>query len=136
MKITQEPQIINVRDFCNECGNCDSFCPTSGAPYKTKPRFHLTKESFDVESAGFRMGDRAIQYKKDNIQASLAFSEYELVYESALVSARFSQDTFKLKSYTLKSEVSAPIDLKHASEMFLLLTNLVDFSVVPFIDLH
>ena len=32
-------QIANFADFCNECGNCDIFCPEDGGPYVMKPRF-------------------------------------------------------------------------------------------------
>jgi putative selenate reductase len=32
-------QIANFADFCNECGNCDIFCPEDGGPYVLKPRF-------------------------------------------------------------------------------------------------
>ena len=32
-------QIANFQDFCNECGNCDTFCPEDGGPYIEKPRF-------------------------------------------------------------------------------------------------
>jgi putative selenate reductase len=32
-------QIGTFQDFCNECGNCDIFCPEDGGPYKMKPRF-------------------------------------------------------------------------------------------------
>jgi putative selenate reductase len=45
--IDQEVQIINIADFCNECGNCTPFCPTSGEPYKDKPRFWIDREGFD-----------------------------------------------------------------------------------------
>jgi putative selenate reductase len=31
-------QIANFQDFCNECGNCDVFCPEDGGPYIEKPR--------------------------------------------------------------------------------------------------
>ncbi len=32
-------QIANFADLCNECGNCDVFCPEDGGPYAIKPRF-------------------------------------------------------------------------------------------------
>ena len=32
-------QIANFQDFCNECGNCDTFCPEDGGPFVEKPRF-------------------------------------------------------------------------------------------------
>lgn len=30
------PQIIHVDKMCNECGNCKTFCPYAGAPYRDK----------------------------------------------------------------------------------------------------
>lgn len=45
-------QVVNLADFCNECGNCASFCPTSGAPYKDKFRMHLSRGSFDAAGEG------------------------------------------------------------------------------------
>jgi len=40
--LTQKHQIGNFADFCNECGNCDIFCPEDGGPYILKPRFFGT----------------------------------------------------------------------------------------------
>lgn len=39
-------QIANFADFCNECGNCDIFCPEDGGPYVLKPRFFGSLESW------------------------------------------------------------------------------------------
>jgi len=49
--LEQGPQVAVVTDFCNECGNCTTFCPTSGAPYKDKPRIYLAgnREDFEAE---------------------------------------------------------------------------------------
>jgi putative selenate reductase len=47
--IRQPFQIINIGDFCNECGNCTTFCPTNGEPYRAKPKFYLTPQSFAAE---------------------------------------------------------------------------------------
>jgi putative selenate reductase len=32
-------QVGNFADACNECGNCDVFCPQDGGPHLAKPRF-------------------------------------------------------------------------------------------------
>jgi putative selenate reductase len=32
-------QIANFGQFCNECGNCDTYCPEEGGPYVEKPTF-------------------------------------------------------------------------------------------------
>jgi putative selenate reductase len=38
-EVKKEHQIANFQDFCNECGNCDVFCPEYGGPFIEKPRF-------------------------------------------------------------------------------------------------
>lgn len=127
MKITQEPQIINVRDFCNECGNCDSFCPTSGAPYKTKPKFHLTKESFDAEPKGYQLENGKLLFKNNDTISSLALVDNEVIFESPVLTATFAAEDFSLKSYTAQNGTTEAVDLRYASEMYLLLRNLAAF---------
>jgi putative selenate reductase len=39
-------QIANFQDFCNECGNCDVFCPEDGGPYIEKPRLFGSLDSW------------------------------------------------------------------------------------------
>jgi putative selenate reductase len=47
-------QILHVDKLCNECGNCDTFCPYDGAPYKRKFTLFSTDASFaDSENEGF-----------------------------------------------------------------------------------
>jgi putative selenate reductase len=52
-EIRQRYQLVHVADFCNACGNCATFCPAAGAPYKDKPHFYLHKKEFDQASDGF-----------------------------------------------------------------------------------
>jgi len=40
-------QIVHVDQMCNECGNCASFCPHSGKPYKDKFTLFSTEEDFN-----------------------------------------------------------------------------------------
>jgi len=46
LKIAKKRQYANFADFCNECGNCDVFCPEDGGPYVVKPRFFGSREQF------------------------------------------------------------------------------------------
>jgi len=34
-------QIVVIDDWCNDCGNCETFCPDNGAPNRVKPRLTL-----------------------------------------------------------------------------------------------
>ena len=48
--IEKQHQIANYADFCNECGNCDVFCPEDGGPFIEKPRFFSSPETFKLYS--------------------------------------------------------------------------------------
>jgi hypothetical protein len=45
-EIRQSHQLGIVQSLCNECSNCDVYCPEHGAPYKVKERVFLGLESF------------------------------------------------------------------------------------------
>ncbi len=48
--VERDHQIGNYADFCNDCGNCDVFCPEDGGPYVAKPRFFGSRASFDRDN--------------------------------------------------------------------------------------
>ncbi|MDF2951362.1 MAG: ygfK, partial [Anaerocolumna sp.] len=48
------PQILHIDSMCNECGNCESFCPYDSAPYREKfTLFHSLLEFEDSKNDGF-----------------------------------------------------------------------------------
>lgn len=48
------PQIVHVDKLCNECGNCETFCPYASAPYKDKFTLFADAAGFsDSENEGF-----------------------------------------------------------------------------------
>jgi putative selenate reductase len=51
--IKQDLQILHIADWCNACGNCTTFCPTSGSPFKDKPHLYIDRESFEKEKDGY-----------------------------------------------------------------------------------
>jgi putative selenate reductase len=126
LKIKQDVQIINIADFCNECGNCNTFCPTSGAPYITKPRFYLTEESFSKEEFGFLLQDNSLKYKnaENGSVETLVLVDGKLIYESDKVKVEFDQNKFLLINIKFKSDSVNSITLEKASEMYFLLFNL------------
>jgi putative selenate reductase len=42
--LRQRYQVAVIANLCNECGNCTTFCPTSGKPYRDKPRLYVDRE--------------------------------------------------------------------------------------------
>ena len=45
-EVRESHQIATFQDFCNDCGNCDTFCPEDGGPYLEKPRFFGSLEAW------------------------------------------------------------------------------------------
>jgi putative selenate reductase len=126
LKIKQDVQIINIADFCNECGNCNTFCPTSGAPYITKPRFYLTEESFSKEEFGFLLQGNSLKYKNAEEKGieSLGIIDDKLIYESDKVMVEFDPHKFLLLNIEFKSDSVKSVTLEKAAEMYFLLFNL------------
>jgi putative selenate reductase len=46
LKLVTAHQLANYADACNDCGNCDVFCPEDGGPQNQKPRFFGSLESY------------------------------------------------------------------------------------------
>jgi putative selenate reductase len=58
-EVTQPFQVAVLTDFCNECGNCTTFCPTSGRPYRDKPRLYLERTDFEEQQNNAFMVSRS-----------------------------------------------------------------------------
>ena len=127
--VKQSNQIITIGNFCNECGNCNTFCPTNGAPYKTKPMFYLTETSFDQENIGYFYVDDVLKYKNNDSIEKLSFKENYFVYESDLISAKFGSDDFLLSDIQFKSDSVKEVNLHNAAEMCFLIKNLAEISI-------
>lgn len=68
-------QIVHVDRMCNECGNCQTFCPYDSAPYKDKFTLYHTLSDFeDSSNSGFLVtGDHCVKVRLEGnvIDASI-----------------------------------------------------------------
>jgi len=63
--VEQRRQILHVDDFCNECGNCTTFCVHQGRPFADKPRLFLDEAAFGrEEDNAFFLEDNAIRRRE------------------------------------------------------------------------
>jgi len=98
--ISQQYQVLNIADFCNECGNCTTFCPTSGSPFKDKPKFYLTIKSFNETENGYYLSKFSnklvLIYKLKNQIKTLTLQDNIYIYETEQVIAKFNFVDFRL----------------------------------------
>jgi putative selenate reductase len=54
VNVSGRRQVVHVDFMCNECGNCEVFCPYSSAPYLDKFTYYACEEDFvNSENNGF-----------------------------------------------------------------------------------
>lgn len=96
LKIAKTHQIGNFADFCNECGNCDVFCPESGGPYLEKPRFFGTLAAMreHVQDNGCCFERQGAQ---DRAYGRFQGQEYTLTVDKAAGWAEFTDGRMLLK---------------------------------------
>jgi putative selenate reductase len=125
LEIKQKYQIINIANFCNECGNCNTFCPTAGAPWKDKPRFYLTIASFNQTEEGFHLAvlknKKNLIYKLNGNITTLTETPDEYVFENDYVTASFSKAKFSLTSVKFNTPCVREAHFRQAAEMSVLL---------------
>jgi putative selenate reductase len=106
--LSQRVQTLNIADFCNDCGNCDTFCPAAGAPYKDKPRFWIDEEGYrEAKGDAFRLTRNTAGLV---IEARLGGHTYSLEvkgdvthYRSEQVSAHLRTGTWNLLDWEARS---------------------------------
>lgn len=122
--LSQQYQIFNIGDFCNECGNCTTFCPTSGAPYRDKPKFYLTSKSFNEVENGFmlsKLKDKTVLIQKVNNDISTLTKQDEKFYfENKNVKGVFESNNFTLSSAEFLNDSVTEFEFKQAVNMFVL----------------
>ncbi len=121
--VIQKYQIFNIKDFCNECGNCDTFCPTAGAPYKVKPKFCLTKTAFENEDNVYFFENEKLLFKHDGTTHSIGINDDTIEYQHKNLTFIFDKE-FNLVSLDGRDEALNSFDLKIAAEMYFYLLKL------------
>lgn len=120
-EIKQSRQTYNIADWCNECGNCATFCPTAGKPYIDKPKVHLSEKSFKGSPWGYfftKENDTKILHLKEDGQLYKlsTFDDY-YIFESEQIKARFNKK-LNLENFEIKKSASS-IKLNTFAKMLL-----------------
>ncbi|MGD2051178.1 MAG: FAD-dependent oxidoreductase [Acidimicrobiia bacterium] len=131
-RVDQRPQIAVLTDFCNECGNCVTACPTSGRPYVDKPRLYLDRDEFLAQKENAFMVTR--DGEAATVEARWDGETHRLVWDGAVEyespSFRATMDPATL---ALQEATPAPgavdgeaLSLRQAATMFTVLKGLRD----------
>lgn len=130
-EIKQKHQILHIADWCNQCGNCDTFCPSSGSPYIDKPHLYLDKEAFDNEQDGFFLDIEnevhyLLGYNEKQLHKLTIISDI-LKFETNQVVVKLKSDNLRIVDVEVKEKLNFEIDLQFLAEMNLILQGAVSF---------
>jgi putative selenate reductase len=130
-QVKQAYQIAVLTDWCNECGNCTTFCPTAGEPYRDKPRLYLDIAEFEAqddnafmvlrETNGWTMDGRW-QGETHRIELN-----GKLDYHHPSFSTRLDPDTFTAEKIDAAPGLSGNevLSLEPAAAMYVLLKGII-----------
>jgi ferredoxin len=146
-KVAKAHQLANYADACNDCGNCDVFCPEDGGPYIEKPRFFGSLETYRKYAGrnGFYI---AFEGGQTTIYGTIAGAPYQLSLNplidrawfcnaSAEVEIQPSRDV--LVSWKLKPGISATrykLDMLPYLQLKLLMESVCDSRRVNFANVR
>jgi putative selenate reductase len=138
-RLDQARQIIHIDDFCNECGNCETFCVHDGKPYLDKPRLFLKEKDFELEDDNaFRIERSAkgwtIRRRETGKESRLSVENGsdEALFENDLLKIRIFSD-FQIKAMEMKKDFQGQFSLAGPAEMYVILKGLsTSLSFLPF----
>ncbi len=126
--VEQTVQTFNIADFCNECGNCTTFCPTAGAPYRDKPRFWIDREGFlEAKDDAFRMergpGGLVLEARLGGRAHRLEVGPVETRYQSGQITALLKSGSWEFTHWEVRGKLAegTEVDLTPCATLIVLL---------------
>ncbi len=132
-RVDQQFQILNIRDLCNECGNCTTFCPGSGRPFADKPGISLSLKALSQEDTGFFLsrlpGKQVLIFKEKESIRTLSLVEGRYLYETNQVKAVIDPDNFGLLDVKFLTPCVKEFRFEFAAEMSVILKGTMQIGV-------
>lgn len=133
LRFDKKHQLANFADFCNECGNCDVFCPEDGGPYIVKPRFFGTRGFWaqSKERDGFFIEGAAVHGRFSGREYALALRDGEAEYSGPGFSVTYRPED---PAGTARGTAEGEVDLTYALIMDLLRKALMAPDAVSYVN--
>ena len=126
LKIEKKHQIANFADWCNECGNCDTFCPEYGGPFIQKPSFFANRGAWldNPKRDGFYITDHTIVGRIEGKVVSFG----DGVYNDGVLEVTVDEKTHEPRSAKLLTNDATghKLDMKQYHTLRILLAGLLN----------
>ncbi|NQU35490.1 MAG: putative selenate reductase subunit YgfK [Bacteroidetes bacterium] len=130
-EIKQKHQILHIVEWCNQCGNCTTFCPTSGSPYIEKPHLYLIKKEFEKNRDGYFLDveneyPQLFHYHNDKPYV-IHISDEKLFYSSSYFTIKLNYNTLKYIDIEVDENTNFELDMAIIAQLKIILQGALSF---------
>lgn len=140
--VKESHQIGTFADACNDCGNCDVFCPEDGGPYVEKPRFFGSLDSWKKAQplSGFVL---CLENEAHVLYGRFGANEYRLSLDREGQRAKFMNEEIvvevdwksnMVKNATTRTFRAVVVNMGYYLAMATLLRGMMNMSHVNFVN--
>ncbi len=128
-RLDQKLQILHLADWCNECGNCVTFCPSAGKPYLDKPHLYLKPESFEANRDGYFFDKEKSQLRayEDGDQITLQEVENSYIFQNQTLQVQLDKKSFRVIAVEIRGKTNFAVSLTKAAQMSVILKGAQSF---------
>ncbi|HSV76774.1 MAG TPA: FAD-dependent oxidoreductase, partial [Bacteroidales bacterium] len=123
--LNQQFQVLHIADWCNQCGNCQTFCPSADRPYEEKPHLFVNRAAFDANTEGLFLqqdeGRYTLHRKENGTLSHLLETNTSFEYIVGNNKITLDKNNLKVKSFECAKEQQGEISLWQAAEMTIML---------------
>ncbi len=128
-RLEQKLQILHIADWCNLCGNCETFCPSAGKPYEDKPHLYLKTESFEANREGYFFDKEKLQiqaYEQGNL-ITLHEDESGYIFRNQVLQVHLDKKSFRVIAVEIREKTKFAVSLTKAAQMSVILQGAQSF---------
>jgi putative selenate reductase len=128
--LKRSEQIANFADYCNHCGNCDTFCPEYDGPYLMKPSFFGSRQAYDagIPHDGFFLENNSTLHARiEGVPLQLLKRGHdEFIYSDGTVTCHVHADSFSLTPESELPTADHELDVGRFHSLVALLDGITD----------
>ncbi len=128
-RLEQSHQILHIADWCNECGNCYTFCPSAGKPYQDKPHLYLKRESFAANRDGYFFDKEKLQIQAYEQGSLITLHEDKsgYIFQNQVLQVHLDKKSFRVTAVEIREKANFAVSLAKAAQMCVILEGAQSF---------
>lgn len=130
-EIHQTRQILHIADWCNQCGNCVTFCPSSGSPFIEKPHLYINEDEFCKCKDGFfyssQDGNPMLKFYHNELLMTYNEINNVVILESEKFRIEIASETMSIINIEVREKANFEVDLFFIAGVSIIMQGVIEF---------